>query len=602
MKTEYQPTFAFTDKSIAVLPFVNMSADADNEYFSDGITEEIINALTRVKGLKVIARTSSFAFKNKQVDIRIIGNELNVNTLLEGSVRRFKNRVRITAQLVRTDNGTHLWSQNFDRELDDIFAVQDEISLLVADQVREHFGHLEIQDHLIDAPTDNLEAYQLYLKARYHHLKWNSDGISNAIRLYQECIEQAPEFAWPYFGLGYCFAMRGSWRPNEKVLQKAAQILDKGFALDSENHLGYFAKATLYFWGYWDFAKAIPLFEKAIELNPAHTESEEGLIELYTALGQFDKAQQHCQNILYVNPLSHNHYFTLGNIHYLSENFKQALDCLESALRIDPNFTHAITKKQLCLLFLNDYQQLDRYLAEQPLTERPQVCRALYQLMHEQHPALDQKWIELEQEKAPEVSLVTWELFLHVQMEHEQLAMDLLETAIKKKTGQYINFQYEPLYKPLRKHKRFQKLVKTVFGKTGIDHAPTRPLPSNSTRAVFTEEEQQNYLNTIEKVFETEKPYLNTNLSLRDLAEKIDLHPNKLSFLLNEANGTNFNEFVNSYRLAAFKQKALQPENSHLTILGLAYESGFNSKTVFNTFFKKQEGVTPRKWLTARKS
>ena len=160
-------------KSIAVLPFVNMSANPDNEYFSDGITEEIINALTTIQGLKVIARTSSFAFKGKNVDIRAIGNQLGVNTILEGSVRKVKSRVRITAQLINTKDGTHFWSKNFDRELTDIFALQDEISLLIADKIRENFGHMDIQDHLVPTKAVNIESYELYLKGRYFFFKWN---------------------------------------------------------------------------------------------------------------------------------------------------------------------------------------------------------------------------------------------------------------------------------------------------------------------------------------------------------------------------------------------------------------------------------------------
>ena len=151
-------TLTSSNKSIAVLPFVNMSSDPENEYFSDGITEEIINALTTIKGLKVISRTSSFAFKDKNVDVRTIGSQLGVNTLLEGSIRKAKNRVRITTQLVSTKDGTHFWSKNFDRELVDIFALQDEISLLIADQIRENFGHFNIEDHLIEAPTQNINA------------------------------------------------------------------------------------------------------------------------------------------------------------------------------------------------------------------------------------------------------------------------------------------------------------------------------------------------------------------------------------------------------------------------------------------------------------
>jgi len=184
-----------------------MSADPENEYFSDGITEEIINALTTVRGLKVIARTSSFAFKNKNIDVRTIGDQLGVSTVLEGSVRKAKNRVRITVQLVSTNDGTHFWSKNFDRELEDIFALQDEISLHIADQIRENFGQLNIQEHLIKEPTQNMEAYNLYLKGRYQHLMWDGPGIANAVELYEQCVAIDPSFALPYFGLAYCYAM-----------------------------------------------------------------------------------------------------------------------------------------------------------------------------------------------------------------------------------------------------------------------------------------------------------------------------------------------------------------------------------------------------------
>ena len=186
-------------KSIAVLPFVNMSSDPENEYFSDGVTEEIINALTGIRELKVTARTSSFAFKNRQVDVRHVGNQLGVSTVLEGSIRKIKDRVRISSQLIRTDDGFHIWSEKYDRELVDIFELQDEISLEIAEQIRENFGHLEIKERLVDAPTDNIEAYNLYLKARYNHLRWDAEGIENGMKYYDQCISHGPKFFMALF-------------------------------------------------------------------------------------------------------------------------------------------------------------------------------------------------------------------------------------------------------------------------------------------------------------------------------------------------------------------------------------------------------------------
>jgi TolB-like protein len=237
-----------------------MSADSNNEYFSDGITEELINALTTVKGLKVIARTSSIAYKNKNVDVRTIGDQLGVNTVLEGSVRKSNNRVRITAQLISTDDGTHFWSKNFDRDLEDIFAIQDEISLHIADKIRENFGHLNIQEHLIEAPTKNMEANDLYLKGRHQHLMWDGEGMVNSIALYEKCISIDASFALPYFGLVYSYAMYGSWTTNKAILQLAKDYLNKGFELDKQSYIGYFGQATLLFLGHWNFIEGQNFF------------------------------------------------------------------------------------------------------------------------------------------------------------------------------------------------------------------------------------------------------------------------------------------------------------------------------------------------------
>ena len=311
------------EKSIAVLPLENLSSDPENEYFSDGMTEEIINALSKIDNLKVTARTSSFVFKGVKKDVRQIGDELGVFLVLEGSVRKSGNSVRITTQLIQTDNGFHVWSENFDRKLDDIFALQDEISLLIAEKIRETYGHLSINSHLVKAHTSSVEAYNVYLKARFNHLRWDRQGIQKAIELYSRSIELDPKYADPYFGLAYCFAMTGSWRQEPELLDLAEQHINQGFQLDDQSMLGYYARATLSFWGQWDFQKAQENYVKAIQLNPKYTEAEEGLIELYIAVGDFDNALKHVNQILIINPLSANHFFTKANIFYLKHDFKQ---------------------------------------------------------------------------------------------------------------------------------------------------------------------------------------------------------------------------------------------------------------------------------------
>ncbi|GAB5551854.1 MAG: hypothetical protein Sapg2KO_14450 [Saprospiraceae bacterium] len=575
-----------------------MSADPENEYFSDGITEEIINALTTVQGLKVIARTSSFAFKNKNIDVRTIGSRLGVSTVLEGSVRKAKNRIRITAQLINTNDGTHFWSKNFDRELKDIFGLQDEVSLLIADQIRENFGHLNIQEHLIEAPTQNIEAYNLYLKGRYQHLMWDGPGIANAIELYEQCVAIDPSFTLPYFGLAYCYAMSGSWGNDRSLLQISAVNLSKGFNLDKQSYVGCFSKATLSFWGQWDFINGHKFFLKAIELNPSYTEAEEGLCELYTAVGYFEKAHWHTDNILKINPLSPNHYFTKANIHYLNEDYPKALECIETSLSINPGFTHSIALKQLCLILLKDYEKLNDFLDQTPLAERPEECRVLYKLVNpEDKVDIDISRVSLMIKEDSGGALFPWQLFLLVHLDKHEMALDFLEENIRMRTGQIINFMNIPLLKPLHQYQRFQDLLQATFRIELLPPDPEKKIRIAPPKVLMSDAEIDMVLEIFEKGMKEEKWFQNPSLSLRELAENVNVSSNKLSWLLNERIGQNFNEYINSLRLEHFKEHALNPANSHLTLLALAYESGFNSKTVFNTFFKKNEGMTPKAWV-----
>jgi AraC-like DNA-binding protein len=551
-----------------------------------------------VKGLKVIARTSSFAFKNKNIDVRTIGDQLGVSIVLEGSVRKAKNRVRITAQLISTNDGTHFWSKNFDRDLEDIFVLQDEISLRIADQIRENFGHLDIQEHLIEAPTQNIEAYNLYLKGRYQHLMWDGQGIANAIEHYEECVAIDSSFTLPYFGLAYCYAMAGSWGNNKDLLQLSEENLNKGFHLSKQSYIGYFSKATLSFWGQWDFINGHDFFQKAIELNPSYTEAEEGLCELYTAVGFFEKALWHADNILKINPLSPNHYFTKANIHYLNEDYTKALECIETSLSINPDFTHPIALKQLCLILLKDYEKLNDLLSQTPLAERPAECRVLYKLVNpEDKIDIDISRVGLMIKENAGGALFPWQLFLLVHMGQHEMALDFLEENIKMRTGQIINFMNIPLLKPLHRYERFQYLVQAAFRVELLPPNPEQEIQIDPPQALLSATEIDKILEMLGKGMKEEKWFQNSSLSLRELAENVNVSSNKLSWLLNEQIGQNFNEYINTLRLESFKEQALNPDNSHLTLLGLAYESGFNSKTVFNTFFKKMEGITPRAWV-----
>ena len=216
-------------KSIAVLPFVNMSADKENEYFSDGITEEILSALVKVDGLQVTSRTSSFAFKNKNIDAREIANQLSVNTILEGSVRKAGNKVRIAAQLINSADGYHIWSDVYDRNLEDIFEVQDEIASKIANTLREKLTGKEKKEPLVTTATKNLEAYNLYLKGKYYLFKWTPESGKRGIKYLEQAIAEEPDFALAHSTLAFCYTLLGAYGsiPTKIAFARAKEMADR---------------------------------------------------------------------------------------------------------------------------------------------------------------------------------------------------------------------------------------------------------------------------------------------------------------------------------------------------------------------------------------
>ncbi len=585
-------------KSIAVLPFENLSADQENDFLADGITEEIINALAKIQGLKVTARTSSFSYKGKRIDVRLIGNELGVSTVLEGSIRRVGHRVRISAHLTRTDNGFHIWSENFDREMEDIFLLQDEIALDIADRIRENYGHLEIAKHLAKPSTVSIHAYELYLKGRYNHLKWDWEGLQNALMYYGESIAADPNFALPHFGLSYCYSMIGSWAKRPDLLDLSADHIEKGFALDAESDLGYFAKGTLEFWGHWNFLEGEKAYLKAFELNPVNSEAMEGLAELYIAIGHFEQADELTARALKVNPISANHLFTMGNIHYQQGRSEQGLNYFNSGLRVDPKFLHSLFYKALALIDLGELEKLAIHVegVESPIHRR--ACELLGAIVNAPTVSPDMKREIAEfLPTIEDTGLVGWELYLLTHSGDTEAGLDLLEQVVENKEGQYVNFVHLPLLEPLRHSPRFKQLAAEMLS---ADRIPKIAGSSTKKREVkkvqIDPEEIRSIGEALDQLFE-DGVYLDPGLSLRGLASQIGINPNKLSWYLNDQVGKNFSEFVNQSRVTEFQKRAIDPAYGHLSLLGLAYECGFNSKSVFNDYFKKSVGETPSKWV-----
>ncbi len=291
---------------LAVLPFVNMSTDPENEYFSDGITEELLNAITKVDGLQVTARTSSFAFKGKNKDIRDIGIQLNVDRILEGSVRKSGNRVRITAQLINAADGYHIWSETYDRNLTDIFEVQDEISGIIANKLRENLTDEEHEEARVKAPTQNLEAYSFYLKGLHFYNKFTPGNVQKAIECFESAITLEPEYANAYAMAAVAYSFLGSsgqMLPNE-AFEIVHAYSDKALQLDNMLAVGYVAKGSAYLLYDWKWKEAYEALQKAIALNPATTDAHQMLSYYYMITGQRKEAVEIMEKAFRVDPLS----------------------------------------------------------------------------------------------------------------------------------------------------------------------------------------------------------------------------------------------------------------------------------------------------------
>ena len=591
-------------KSIAILPFVNISNTIDNDYFCDGITEEIINALTKVKGLKVTARTSSFAFKNTTMDVRHIGNQLGVATVLEGSIKIFRNKIRIHVQLIRTSDGFHTWSQNFDRDLDDLFELQDEISLIIAEQIRENFGHLDISEHISIVGTKNIAAYKLYLKGRSFQLNWDLDDYITAIDYYKQSVAEDAEFYDAYFALSRSYGILSSWGYIDKTEgeKQAMYYLEEGLKLNPKSYLGYFSKSSIVFWNHWNYADGIFNLKKTLNKNPSYAIAYEGISEIYMATGELDKALLNINLALDISPLSPNHHFTKGNIYFLKKDYHNAIRYLDECLKIDPNFTLAIETKLACFMLMKDAFQFGNYIATMPQLISPKVCEVLFNLMNTDtiYTASDFDALSLDVNTSFK-SIYPWHFYFLIYSGHIEVALNILKEKVTLNIGQLVNFRLDPFLEPLRSHDIYKAIEQTLFAnyKLGAFENATQEL--NSATKPVPNAEVEAYITLVKNTIQNEKLYQNSSFSLKDLGACINLHPNKLSWLLNEHLSVNFNEFINSYRLEHFKEAVLKPENAHFTLLGIAFESGFNSKTVFNTYFKKEIGLTPRQWVKSQR-
>jgi TolB-like protein/Tfp pilus assembly protein PilF len=338
-------------RSVAVLPFANLSADREDEYLADGMTEELINALTKVEGLRVPARTSSFAFKGKNMSVRVIADSLHVGSVLAGSVRKAGNRLRVTAQLVGAADGYHLWSETYERDLKDVFAVQDEIARAITGALRAKLAAPD-SARMVGRPTQDLEAYTLFLRGRHLWNRRTAGDLRKAIDYYERAIARDPQFARAHAALAEAYAVLPEYSTvlPLSAYAKARASATRALALDSSLAEAYTALADVQMMHDWDWAASKRTFQRAIALNPSYAPAHTwyGLLLLLT--GSLDESLAEMKRAKDLDPLSPIIGTALGFVLYQLGRSDAAIEEERRTLELDPDFARAHDRLGLALL------------------------------------------------------------------------------------------------------------------------------------------------------------------------------------------------------------------------------------------------------------
>ncbi len=397
------------DKSIAVLPFVNMSNDQEQEYFSDGITEEILNSLAQIKVLRVAGRTSSFHFKGKNIDLREIGHLLNVHTVLEGSVRKQGNKLRITAQLINVDDGYHIWSERYDREMDDLFAIQDEIAFAITEKLK--ITLLDDEKAIINKnPTDNKEAYDLYLKGKFYFNK-RGRGILKALEFFHQALEKDPAYALAYTGIAdsyYLLAFWGVMLPHD-AMPKAKQYAEKAIQLQPSLSEAYAALSFISTFYDWDWLKAKKQFHLTFELNTSYGPAHSWYAYYLSFVERnYEESIQEAKNTAdHLEPLSPIAHHVLSIMYVIAGRFEEGLKASKTAIELDAGSFSGYRGLGLSLAGLHRYEEAIEAL-------KTAVSLSLRQPL----PLVELCWVYSLAGNTSEVQKITDELVMRSQTEY----------------------------------------------------------------------------------------------------------------------------------------------------------------------------------------
>ena len=454
-------------RSVAVLPFVNASPDPDNEYLSDGITDELIDALANVEGLRVASRTSVFALKGKPLDVRAIGALLDVSEVLEGTLRRSGQDLRITVQLTSTSDGALIWSHRYDRRLDDVFAIQDEIARTIVNTLRAtSFGDLAVP--ATNRGTDSVQAYGLYLRGRFAWNKRTQEGVAEGIKFFEQAIEADPGYALAYTGLADSYALALDYRSvpvhegfeHAKFYARKALELDEGVA---EAHASLAWSLFIYDWD-WDGASAE--FRRSIELDPRYATARQWYAFLLASQGKFEEALIQAHSAQELDPGSVSVRRGLGYVYFYARRNEQAKYHLLRAVEMNPLAEETYRVLGLILAYSNEYDEAERVLLEAlelpgaATYTRVTLALALARggkpdYARETLSALEER---LKHDYVSPVEIAT----LHIALGQPDHAIDWIEKAYAERRGWMAYLNVHPILDSLREEPRFKVLVRKM--------------------------------------------------------------------------------------------------------------------------------------------
>src|SRR6266850_2755116 len=453
-------------KSIAVLPFVNMSADKNDEYLSDGMTEELINVLSKMPGLRVPGRTSCFAFKGKNEEdiFHKVGDQLHVGTVLEGSVRKAGDKLRVTAQLINVSDGYHLWSKDYDGDVKDILNFQSNVAEQVVQALQVKLGG-EGTRVLAKKPTENPEAHRLYLLGRYEFAKYTQTGWNNAIHYYEQALRLDPNYALAYCGLADNYAYMGSVvMPEKEAIAKEKEFAQKALELDPELAEAHMSVA-LALVAAFDWRNGLKEFDRALELNPNLAFAYELQSWTLNGLGRFDEAIAKTKKAVELDPLNPFFQMSLSFYQYWARQYDDAIAQSRKTLAMDPN--SAISHVLIGLAFLKKGDtvgaivELQKSKAPDPGAWYQGFLGYAYAISGERAKA-EVVLRELEQLAKRQYVSPTAFATIYLGLGQKEKCLDWLEKSYEQQDSACWYLKIDQIYDSVRNEPRFQALVEKI--------------------------------------------------------------------------------------------------------------------------------------------